>query len=203
MVEQQIRARGISKPDVLEAVKSVPRELFVPEHLEHEAFADRPLPIGEGQTISQPYIVALMTEAVYRRGTDKILEIGTGCGYQTAILAELFDQVYSIEVYESLQEKARQVLDRLRYHNVSLKVGDGFEGWPEHGPYDAIILTAAPAGVPRPLLDQLAEEGRLIAPVGTSIQDLMLFTRRGGQFVEKRLGAVRFVPMTGRARAGD
>jgi protein-L-isoaspartate(D-aspartate) O-methyltransferase len=203
MVEQQIRARGISNPDVLEAIKSVPREMFVPQDLRHEAFADRPLPIGEGQTISQPYIVALMTEAVYRRSTDKVLEIGTGCGYQTAVLAELFEQVYSIEMVQSLQEKARQVLDRLRYNNVTLKVGDGFQGWPEHEPFDAIILTAAPASVPKPLLDGLAEGGRLIAPVGTGVQDLMLYTRRDGKLEEERMGAVRFVPMTGEAQSSN
>ncbi len=203
MVETQITARGVDDPAVLQAIQNVPRTRFIPTHLHAEAWADRPLPIGNDQTISQPYIVALMSSYIAKNRKGKVLEIGTGCGYQTAVLAELFAEVYSLEIIEDLHRAAKDNLENLGYlddSHLHLRCGDGFAGWPEAAPFDAIILTAAPADIPQPLLDQLAEGGRLIGPVGREIQELILYERNDGQLTSRRVGAVRFVPMTGEAR---
>ncbi|HFC98501.1 MAG TPA: protein-L-isoaspartate(D-aspartate) O-methyltransferase [Thermosulfurimonas dismutans] len=198
MVAQQIAARGITDQRVLEAMRKVPRHLFVEEALRDQAYADYPLPIGEGQTISQPYIVALMTEALELKGEEKVLEVGTGSGYQTAILAELARWVYSIERHSRLLERARRVLEALGYRNIFLRVGDGTKGWPEAAPFEAIIVTAAGPKVPEPLLEQLAEGGRLVMPVGDEYsQYLVKVVKRGGTFHRQVLEPVRFVKLVG------
>ncbi|RKY63765.1 MAG: protein-L-isoaspartate O-methyltransferase [Candidatus Latescibacterota bacterium] len=200
MVEEQIEARGIKDSLVLAAMRKVPRHLFVPERYRSEAYADHPLPIGYGQTISQPYIVAYMTEALRLKGGEKVLEIGTGSGYQAAVLAEIADSVFTIEIIPELAESARERLRRLGYKNIFVLCGDGYRGWPEHAPFDAIIVTAAPDHIPGPLVEQLKVGGRMVIPVGSVYQELFLVvkTERG---VEKRpLLPVRFVPMTGEAQ---
>ncbi len=198
MVSQQIAARGITDERVLAAMRKVPRHLFVEEALRDQAYADHPLPIGEGQTISQPYIVALMTQALELKGPEKVLEVGTGSGYQTAILAELARWVYSIERYPRLLERARRVLEALGYTNVILKLGDGTRGWPEAAPFEAIIVTAAGPRVPEPLLEQLAEGGRLVMPVGDEwSQYLVRVVKKGGKFYRQTLEPVRFVKLVG------
>jgi protein-L-isoaspartate(D-aspartate) O-methyltransferase len=182
MINTQLRARGISDERVLRAMEAVPRHLFVDEGLQDQAYADSPLPIGSRQTISQPYIVALMTEALALKGTEKVLEIGTGCGYQTAILAELAERVFSIERIASLAHRAQRTLDSLHYYNVLIRVGDGTYGWSEEAPFDAIITTAGAPKVPATLTGQLAVGGRLIIPVGSrSSQTLMRVTRLSGE----------------------
>lgn len=198
MVEHQIVARGVSDNNVLNSMRDVPRHLFVPEGLRTSAYDDSPLPIGSGQTISQPYIVALMTELLKPDSADVILEIGTGSGYQAAVLAEIVDTVYSIEIICELQERADSTLTALGYTNVHTRCGDGYGGWPEAAPFDGIIVTAAPEKVPRPLLEQLKDGGRLVIPVGDMIQFLEVHTRRGGKFTKERSVPVRFVPMTGK-----
>ena len=206
MVRRQIEARGVHDTAVLAAMRTVPRHRFVPRHQVGNAYQDRPLPIGEGQTISQPYIVALMTEMLRLEPDDRVLEIGTGSGYQAAVLAELCCEVYSIEIVEPLGLRARALLDTLGYDNIALRIGDGYRGWPEHAPFDAIIVTAAPDHVPRPLLDQLAPGGRLVIPVGDDYQQLEVHTRRERPgpgkplFDRETLLSVRFVPMTGEAQ---
>jgi len=192
MVDTQIAARGVRAPEVLAALRSVPRHEFVPASEREAAYADHPLPIGFEQTISQPYIVALMTELARLEPGDKVLEIGTGSGYQAAVLARLVRAVYSIEIVEPLARSAARTLARLGYANVEVRAGDGYQGWPEQAPFDAIVVTAAPARVPEPLKQQLAPGGRLVIPVGTSDQELMVLTRR--------VLPVRFVPMTGTAQ---
>lgn len=195
MTDSQIRARGVCDPLVLAAMDRVPRHLFVPDSLRVHAYADEPLPIGEGQTISQPYIVAYMTEALGLRGGENVLEVGTGSGYQTAILAEIAGEVWTIEIVEKLSLRARAVLDGLDYTNIRYRVGDGSAGWPEAAPFDAIIVTAAAAQIPPSLEDQLAIGGRMIVPVGTDFQELFL-VRKGKKGVERKRGlAVRFVPL--------
>jgi protein-L-isoaspartate(D-aspartate) O-methyltransferase len=177
---------------------SVPRHLFVEDALQNQAYGDFPLPIGSGQTISQPYIVALMTQALQLQGNETVLEIGTGCGYQTAILAELADRIYSIERIKPLHIKARRSLDRLNYVNVVCKIDDGTLGWPDFGPYDAIIVTAASPEVPTPLLDQLADPGRMVIPVGDRYsQALIVVTKREGEILQKTIEQVRFVSLIG------
>lgn len=199
MVETQIAARGIRDPRVLQAMREIPRHLFLDEGMWEQAYQDHPLPIGEKQTISQPYIVALMTEAVGPGPQDRVLEIGTGSGYQTAILASLCDWVYSVERIRSLALKARRVLDQLRLYNVSIRIGDGTEGWEENAPYDAIVVTAGAPEVPRPLKEQLAEGGRLVVPVGDRFsQTLYKIVRRGKEFHQEDLGGCRFVDLVGR-----
>jgi protein-L-isoaspartate(D-aspartate) O-methyltransferase len=195
MVETQIRARGVRDALVLAAVGKVPRHLFVPEGLQSRAYADEPLPIGQGQTISQPYIVAYMTEALGLRGGEKVLEVGTGSGYQTAVLAEIAGEVRTIEIVEALAERARAVLESLGYANIHYRVGDGSRGWPEAAPFDAIIVTAAAAHMPPGLEDQLAPSGRMIIPVGTDLQELVLVTRGKKGFERQTLLGVRFVPL--------
>ena len=197
MVETQIRARGIRDKAVLNAMLKVDRHRFVPEEIHHLAYSDRPLPIGEGQTISQPYIVALMTELLDLKKGDKVLEVGTGSGYQAAILAELADNVYTIEIIERLARSAEKTLKELGYGNIRVKVGDGYVGWEEFAPFDAIIVTCAPPHVPQPLLDQLKEGGRLVIPVGDYYQELKKMTKVKGQIKSQNVIPVVFVPMTG------
>ena len=199
MVEEQIIARGIKDKKVISAFLKVPREEFVPEDLRKYAYIDSPLSIGEGQTISQPYIVALMTEALKLKGGEKVLEIGTGSGYQSAILAEIGCEVYSVERIESLAKKAENILRKLGY-NVKIKIGDGTLGWKEYSPYDRIIVTAAGPKIPDTLLFQLSEnEGRLIMPVGDRFfQDLILVIKRGKEIEKINLGGCQFVPLIGK-----
>jgi len=198
MVENQIIRRGIKDRRILDAMRRVPRHLFVPEDIRHLAYSDGPLPIGHGQTISQPYIVALMTELLELTGEEKVLELGTGSGYQAAILSCLAREVYSIERHAALAEQARKILTQLGYDNVMIKVGDGTLGWPEHAPYDAIIVTAAAPDVPQPLLEQLADGGRLVAPVGSRwSQMLVKVKRQGNKLTRKNLTPVAFVPLIG------
>lgn len=197
MVEQQIKSRGVQDTLVLKAMLKVKRHRFVPDNLKRFAYADEPLPIGHSQTISQPYIVAYMTEALDLKKGDKVLEIGTGSGYQAAILAEITDQVYTIEIIAPLGEKAKKILKEEGYDYVHCLIGDGYRGWPDHAPFDAIIITAAPPHIPQPLIEQLAEGGRMIVPVGEWYQELILLTKTEGEVKEKRLIPVRFVPMTG------
>jgi len=196
MTETQIRARGVRDPLVLAAMAKVPRHLFVPEGgLRVHAYADEPLPIGEGQTISQPYIVAYMTEALGLRGGEKVLEIGTGSGYQTAVLAEIAGEVWTIEIVEPLARRARGILDGLGCTNIHFRIGDGSQGWPEAGPFDAIMVTAAAPLMPSALEVQLAAGGRMIVPVGTEFQELYLVRRGKKGFDRDRLLPVRFVPL--------
>jgi protein-L-isoaspartate(D-aspartate) O-methyltransferase len=197
MVREQLQARGIEDERVLRAMRSVRRHLFVPPHLKELAYADRPLPIGHEQTISQPYIVALMTELAHVDPEDRVLEIGTGSGYQAAVLAELCRRVYSVEIIEPLAREARQRLERLGYENVAVRCGDGFKGWGEHAPYDAVLVTCAPPDIPPPLIEQLAEGGRLVIPVGELWQELKVVTKKSGRLQTEDIVPVRFVPMTG------
>lgn len=202
MVAAQIEARGVRDGRVLEAMRKVERHLFVPEELRAHAYEDRPLPIEHGQTISQPYIVALMTDLA-RVGSDaRVLEIGTGSGYQAAVLSVLAKEVYSIEIVEALATEARERLERLGYRNVVVRAGDGYRGWPEQAPFDAILVTAAPPEIPAPLLEQLAPGGRLVAPVGERAQDLVVVERTEKGLVRRSVLPVRFVPMTGEAQRG-
>jgi len=198
MVETQIKARGIKDERVLKAMLKVPRHLFVDEALRDQAYGDFPLPIGEGQTISQPYIVALMTEALELKGNERVLEIGTGSGYQTAILAELVLWVYTIERFPTLLERAKKVLKELGYKNISFKLDDGTLGWKEASPFDAIIVTAASPDIPPPLVEQLTEGGRIVIPVGDEFsQTLIKGVKRGGKLNTKALEPVRFVKLVG------
>jgi len=199
MVQQQIQRRGVIDPRVLEAMRRVPRHRFVPEEMAPYAYEDEPLPIGHGQTISQPYIVAYMTEALRLTGGERVLEIGTGSGYQAAILAELAADVYTIEIVKPLAEEAKSILEKLNYKNIHFLCGDGYGGWPSAAPFDAIMVTAAPADVPMPLFDQLREGGRLVLPVGELWQELVLITKKDGKMDRRSLIPVRFVPMTGEA----
>ncbi len=194
---ERLRAEGIRDERVLEALRAVPRHIFVDEALASRAYEDTALPIGAGQTISQPFVVARMTEALVAGGTlDRVLEIGTGCGYQTAIISRFAKQVYSVERIQSLLAQARQRMHDLKIHNVQLRHGDGEKGWPEHAPFDGILVAAAPASVPTALIDQLADGGRLVIPVGHGgSQDLKLITRSGDQLDEQILERVAFVPL--------
>lgn len=199
MVELQIIRRGIKDPLVLAAMRKVPRHLFVPEPLRSQAYEDHPLPIGEKQTISQPYIVALMTEALRLKDTDRVLEVGTGSGYQTAILAEIVKHVFTIERIPSLAEKAKKLLDTMGYKNITYRIGDGSLGWPEEAPFDGILVSAAAPSVPQPLVDQLAMGGRLIIPVGDRLtQELVLVERIPEGIRKSFLGGVRFVDLIGK-----
>jgi len=198
MVEAQIAARGVRDPRVLAAMRKVPRHLFVEPAERARAYEDHPLPIAGSQTISQPYIVALMTELLDLPEHARVLEIGTGSGYQSAVLAEICDEVYSIEILPELARASAQKLAELGYKNVTVREGDGYRGWPEHAPYDGIIVTAAPESVPQPLIEQLAPGGRMVIPVGSFFQELKVFTRRvDGRITEQSIIPVRFVPMTG------
>ena len=197
MVETQIKARGVKDPRVLSALLKVERHRFVPEEYLGSAYSDQPLPIGEGQTISQPYIVALMTELLELRGNEKVLEIGTGSGYQAAVLAELAREVYTIEIIEPLALAAKNRLLELGYQNIKVKAGDGYSGWPEAAPFDAIIITCAPDHIPEPLVEQLKEGGRMVLPVGAYAQELKRIVKRSGKIETTDIIPVVFVPMTG------
>jgi len=199
MIDWQIRGRGVTDEEVLRAMSTVPRHEFVPPEYQNQAYDDHPLPIGYGQTISQPYIVALMTELLELKPGSKVLEIGTGSGYQAAILAELTDQVYTVEIIPELAEQAAKRLARLGYTNVRVKTGDGYYGWEEHAPYDAIIVTCAPDHVPQPLIDQLRDGGRLVIPVGPpgGYQTLWQIRKEGDQIKSRNVTGVIFVPLTG------
>jgi len=200
MVCEQLKARDITDERVLAAMLQVPRHEFVPVESAEAAYEDNALPLTLGQTISQPYIVAYMTQALDLRGTERVLEIGTGSGYQAAVLAKIVPEVYTIEILPELQKQAGEVLSRLGYRNVHLRVGDGYMGWPEYAPFDRIIVTAAPAEVPQPLIDQLKEGGRLVIPVGSLDQDLVVLVKEKSGVTRKSTIPVRFVPMTGKAR---
>jgi protein-L-isoaspartate(D-aspartate) O-methyltransferase len=203
MVDRQIRRRGVTDPRVLKAMAEVPRHLFVPPSEVGEAYEDHPLPIGYDQTISQPYIVALMTESLELGAGDRVLEIGTGSGYQAAVLSLLVKQVFSMEIVEPLGRSAAERLKELGYDNVQVRVGDGYEGWPEEAPFDAIIVTAAPDTVPQPLIDQLATGGRMVIPVGEYYQELLLAVKHHGRIERRSIASVRFVPMVGKPKKGD
>jgi len=198
MVREQIAARGIRDPRVIESMRRVPRHLFVPPADRERAYIDAPVPIGEGQTISQPYIVALMTELVRPQSGDRVLEIGTGSGYQAAVLSGLVRHVYTIELEETLARRAEGVLREQKYDNVTVRVGDGYAGWPEHAPFDIIVVTAAPEQVPQPLIDQLKPGGRLVVPVGPrfTVQQLQLIEKNAsGEIHTKNVSPVMFVPL--------
>jgi len=197
MVRNQIESRGVNEPRVLDAMRVVPRHLFVPLDARDRAYLDAPQPIGEGQTISQPYIVALMTSLLELRGDEKVLEIGTGSGYQAAVLARLVREVYTIEIIEPLSRRAQKTFQEMGLRNVHARIGDGYQGWPEAAPFDAIVVTAAPEKVPQPLLDQLKVGGRMVIPVGREFQDLQLLTKTAEGVIRKTVLPVRFVPMTG------
>ena len=201
MVSRQIKARGITNPLVLKAMKEVPRHQFIPKSLWNSAYADHPLPIGEGQTISQPYIVALMTDALKLKGGERVLEIGTGSGYQAAILSCMVKETYSIEIKETLYEKATHILETVYPGQVKTRGGDGYFGWESAAPFDCIMVTAAVDHIPPPLLKQLKNGGRLILPLGNpfSYQNLVLVTKKGKDFTVKQITGVLFVPMTGKA----
>ncbi len=198
MVDEQLRARGIKDPRVLEAMARVPRHLFVPEGQRDEAYGDFPLPIGHGQTISQPYIVAFMTEALRLEPTHRVLEIGTGSGYQAAVLAELAGQVFTIEIIEELAASARRTLSEAGYTNVTVRTGNGYLGWLEHAPYDRIMVTAAPENVPPALVEQLKIDGLMAIPVGSLTQELRVLRRTSSGLETLVTLPVRFVPMTGK-----
>jgi protein-L-isoaspartate(D-aspartate) O-methyltransferase len=204
MVEHDIRGRGIRDQRLLEVMSRVPRHLFVDEGQRRQAYADHPLPIAEGQTISQPYVVALMTEALRLKPSDRVLEIGTGSGYQAAVLAGLVKSVFTIEIRKPLADSADRRLRELGYRNVRVRYGDGYFGWKEEGPFDAIIVTAAANHIPPPLIRQLKEGGRLIIPLGSTVysQTLTLLTRRGERLGAELMGGVAFVPMTGAVQRG-
>jgi len=195
MIEEQVVKRGVRNPQVLRALEKVERPLFVPDSLREEAYTDGPLPIGYGQTISQPYIVAFMTEALKVDSGDKVLEVGTGSGYQAAILAEIVKEVYTIEILGPLAESAQERLKRLGYQNIFVKHGDGYKGWSEYAPFDAIIVTAAPNEIPEELLKQLKAGGRMVIPIGSFYQELYRITKTEKGILEEKLLPVRFVPM--------
>jgi protein-L-isoaspartate(D-aspartate) O-methyltransferase len=195
MVKTQIQARGVKDKRVLTAMLKVERHKFVPENIREYAYEDRPLSIGEGQTISQPYIVAYMTELLQLKGNEKVLEIGTGSGYQAAILAELCKYVYTIEIIPSLAIRAEKLLKELNYKNIKIKIGDGYLGWKEYAPFDRIIVTCAPDEIPQTLIDQLSDNGCMVIPVGSYSQELVLLKKVGGKIIKKSVLPVRFVPM--------
>lgn len=203
MVLNQLRSRDILDSKVLQAMLTVPRHQFVDEHIRESAYNDYPLSIGEGQTISQPYIVALMTQLLELKGNEKVLEIGTGSGYQAAVLAEIVEEVYTVEIYESLSKKSERLLIDLGYQNIKFKVGDGYRGWEEHAPYDAIIVTCAPDHVPPSLLQQIKDDGgRIVIPVGGiwMVQTLMKIEKTEGKIKSRGIIGVRFVPMIGHSK---
>lgn len=199
MVREQIIGRGITNPDIIRALQVVPRHKFVPEAEAGQAYEDHPLPIGFGQTISQPYIVAFMTEVLRPQSHHRVLEIGMGSGYQAAVLSQIVDKVFTIEIVEPLAQQASKVLESLGITNVFSRSGDGYQGWPEEAPFDAIILAAAPDHIPLPLLDQVRIGGRLVVPLGTTQQQLLLMTRNSEGWQKDELLSVSFVPMTGKA----
>ena len=199
MVSEQLVPRGITDADVLEAMRKVPRHLFVPPREAPNAYDDRPLPIGAEQTISQPYIVAYMTQALDLAPSDRVLEVGTGSGYQAAVLGEIVREVFTIEIVPELAREAEKTLRQLGYDNVHVRQGDGYRGWSSEAPFDAIIVTAAPRSIPKPLVDQLAMNGRMVVPVGDWYQEMVILTKTSEGVIEQRTIPVRFVPMTGEA----
>ena len=199
MVEEQILGRGIKDLSVMEVLSRVPRHLFVNSSLQHRAYGDCPLPIGENQTISQPYIVALMTQVLELKGEERVLEIGTGSGYQTAILAELAAQIFTIERVKPLVKKTKELLEGLKYKNIVFKTFDGTYGWRDQSPFDAILISAATPSIPKSLIEQLADKGRLVAPVGErESQDLIVLNKNGNRVVERKIGSCKFVPLIGK-----
>lgn len=200
MIETQLISRGIDDDKVLKAFGRVERHRFVPDKYRSLAYGDHPLPIGEDQTISQPFIVAVMTQLLDLKEGDRVLEIGTGSGYQAAILGEIADEVYTIEIIEELGQKAKALLDSLGYKNIHARIGDGYQGWPEKAPFDGIVVTCAPPEIPQPLVEQLAEGGRMVIPVGDFYQELILIEKKNNKAIEKNIFPVRFVPMTGEAQ---
>jgi protein-L-isoaspartate(D-aspartate) O-methyltransferase len=201
MVKEDLMGRDITNPRVLEVMGNIPRHLFVDENLQHVAYNDNPLPIGEGQTISQPYMVALMTQSLELKGNETVLEIGTGSGYQAAVLAELVEEVYTIEIKPALTKRAEERLDSMGYRNIKVKNADGYFGWEEHAPYDAIMVTAAVNHIPPSLLDQLKDGGKLILPMGSTAyyQTLTLVEKQGNELIVIHITSVMFVPLTGEA----
>lgn len=199
MIKTQILRRGIQNPRLLEALEKVPRHIFVPHRLEDRAYNDEPLPIGMNQTISQPFIVAYMIEQLHLKGDEKVLEIGTGSGYQTALLAEMAKHVYTIEIIPELSKRAQEKLKTLNYTNISYRIGDGYAGWPEEAPFKGIIVSAAPRYIPPALIEQLDIGGRMIVPVGLDQQELVLIVKHENRVEKLRKIPVRFVPMTGKA----
>lgn len=201
MVRSQILARGVQEPRLVAALRRIPRHLFLEDAYRSEAYADHPVPIGEGQTITQPYVAALMTELLELSPESRTLEVGTGSGYESALLASLSREVYSIEIVPSLSQEAQARLSSLGFTNVHFRIGDGYVGWPEKAPFDAILVAAAPRAVPQPLLDQLAPGGKMVIPVGASYQELKVYSKsREGALAERSVLPVRFVPMTGEAQ---
>ena len=199
MVEEQILGRGIKDLSVMEVLSRVPRHLFVNSSLQHRAYGDCPLPIGENQTISQPYIVALMTQVLDLKGEERVLEIGTGSGYQTAILAELASHVFTIERVKPLVKKTKELLEGLKYKNIVFKTFDGTYGWRDQSPFDAILISAATPSIPKSLIEQLADKGRLVAPVGErESQDLIVLNKNGNKVMERKIGSCKFVPLIGK-----
>ena len=199
MVKRQIQSRDVNNERVLNALRRVPRHAFIPENGQREAYDDHPVPIGLGQTISQPYIVAFMTQALQPEATDRVLEIGTGSGYQAAVLAELVQDVYTIEIIPELGKGAKVICDKLGYKNIQYRIGDGYRGWPDAAPFDAIIVTAAPGHIPQPLVDQIAVGGTMILPVGIRYQELIVIQKDEEGISHESVMDVRFVPMTGEA----
>lgn len=197
MVEHQIMSRGVKDNRVLDAMLKVPRHAFVSAEFQRLAYSDQPLSIGEGQTISQPYMVALMTELLQLKGDEKALEIGAGSGYQTAVLAELAGEIYTVEIVKVLAKRSKKLLEKLGYENIRFKIGDGYFGWEKHAPFDVIIVTCGPDSVPQPLIDQLAEGGRLVIPVGSFYQVLTVLEKVEGKLKKHKSISCRFVPMTG------
>lgn len=195
MVKTQIETRGIKEKKVLEVMRKIPRHMFVPDNMKPYAYQDEPLPIGEGQTISQPYVVAYMTEVLHLQGDERVLEVGTGSGYQAAILAEIVKEVFSIEIVRVLSQRAQKVLKLLGYENIHYQIGDGTLGWDEFAPYDAILVTAAPEKIPQALINQLKRSGRMVIPVGSAFQDLFFVTKVKKKCKKKKLLPVRFVPL--------
>lgn len=199
MVEEQLIPRGISDRRVLEVMRKVPRHIFVPTVSLENAYGDYPIPVGSGQTISQPYMVALMTQCLELRGEEKVLEIGTGSGYQAAILAELAKEVYSVERHETLAKDAQDILGKFAYTNIKIKAGDGTEGWQEYAPFDGIIVTAGTPLIPPPLIEQLAEGGKLVVPVGGAFSQILILARkRGGEITQEEICGCTFVPLIGK-----
>jgi protein-L-isoaspartate(D-aspartate) O-methyltransferase len=199
MVEQQVKQRGITQPEVLAAMDQVPRHLFVPDSLRDQAYSDQPLVLGQGRTVYQPYLVALMTSLLELKHGDKVLEVGTGSGYHAAVLSRIAREVYSIEIVEPVASQASKRLSVLGYHNVEVRWGDGYRGWPDKAPFDAILLSAAPPQIPKPLLDQLRVGGKMVAPVGGFFQDLLVITKTADGTEKRAVIPVRLSPMRGKA----
>lgn len=203
MVQQQVKQRGITKPEVLAAMEQVPRHLFVPDSLRADAYSDRPLVLGPGRTVYQPYVVALMTSLLELKKGDKVLEIGTGSGYHAAVLSRIAREVYSVEIVETVAIQASKRLSVLGYHNVAIRVGDGYRGWPEHAPFDAILLSAGTPKIPKLLIDQLRIGGKMVVPLGGFFQDLLVITKAADGIEKRTIIPVRLSPMTGKVQDGE